>query len=185
MGFEKLIDVLLQFIDLFRFWAIAREGNVIVIYTLGKVTRILTPGGGWWKTGLYLKAPFAIEDDVEVSTREDAGTMGNQDLMTSDGKTVRVSGGFRFQILPEKADIWCTTLGDERTAEGMLLRAAIAETIIRRTYEDLMSEDELKGLKQEILERARKDLNRYGYKIYDFWWVERTAGKTYRLITGE
>mgnify|MGYP001562298850 CR=1 FL=1 len=185
MGFEKLVDVLLQFVDLFRFWTISRAGNVIVIFTLGKVTRTLHPGKGWFKTGLFLKAPFNIEQDEQVSTREDNFVVSNQDLMTSDGRTVRVSGSFRLQILGDKADIWLTELGDENMATPSLCRAAIGETILRRTYEELMTKDELKDLRQEILDRARKELNRYGYKIWDFWWIERTSGKTYRLITGE
>lgn len=185
MGIEKLVDVLLQFIDLFRFWAVVKEGNVIVIYTLGKLTRTLTPKAGWFKSGLYFKGPLNIEQDTEISVREESFVVANQDLMTSDGRTVRVSGCFRLQILPDKANIWDTTLGSETQALPALLRAAIAETLLRRPYEDLMATDELKELKQDILERARKELNRYGYKIYDFWWIERTSGKTYRLITGE
>lgn len=156
-----------------------------MIFTLGKLTRVLFPCKGFFGTGLYLKAPVNIQTDEEVSTKEDVGIVANQDLMTADKVTVRVSGTFRLQILPEKAHIWLTALGNEDQTVPALLRASIAETILRRTYADLMSTDELKDLKQEILERARKELNRYGYKIYDFWWAERTSGKTLRLITGE
>jgi regulator of protease activity HflC (stomatin/prohibitin superfamily) len=185
MGLEKLVDVILQFVDLFRFWTIVNEGNVNVIYTLGRITRILYPSKGWFGTGLYFKGPFKIEDDVDVNTREEAEVIANQDLMTSDKRTVRVSGAFRYQVVPEKAGLFLTSLGDEHTARTAYFRASLAETILRKTYEDLMSTDELKDFKQEILERSRAQLNRYGYKIYDFWWVERTSGATFRLITGE
>jgi hypothetical protein len=76
-------------------------------------------------------------------------------------------------------------LGDESGAVPTAFRSAIAETIVRRDLTDLLEVDEQKGLRQEILDRARKSLNKYGYSISDFKWVERTGAKTYRFITGD
>jgi len=185
--FDKLVELLINFVDLFRFWVIpVREGTLTVVYLLGNATRVIRPGEpGFFRTGLHLKWPLWIELEDNTSTRHELVTLWAQDLQTADGKKVRVTGFFRLSILPEKVVIWQTTLGDEDRAVSAALRSAIAETIIRRPLDDLLSVEEQKGLRQEILDRARKELNEYGYRIYDFKWIERTEAKTYRLITGD
>ena len=182
---DRLIDFLLNFLDLFRFFFAVKEGTVAVVYTLGRSTRIAGPHDGWFKTGLHLRAPLGIELEEDTSIREEIACFAGQDLQTKDDKKVRVSGAFTYAVVPEKVVIWQTILGDEGTALPTALRAAIGETIIRRDLADLMEVDELKGLRQEILDRARKTLNSYGYRITDFKWVERTEARTYRLITGD
>jgi regulator of protease activity HflC (stomatin/prohibitin superfamily) len=183
--FDKLIEFFLNILDLFRFWAVVKEGNRAVIYTLGKPTRTVGPQDGIRGTGLHLKWPFWIELEEDTSIREEIACFAGQDLQTKDDKKVRVSGAFTYAVVPEKVVIWQTTLGDEGTALPTALRSAIAETIIRRDLADLLEVDELKGLRQEILDRARKALNSYGCRITDFKWVERTEARTYRLITGD
>lgn len=182
---DRLIDVLLNFVDLARFWIVVGEGDRVVVYTLGRPTRLLAPGRGWLNTGLYLKAPLGIECDITTSVREEQYTLANQTLATRDGHVVCVCGSFRYSINPQDVITWQTTLGDENNAFPSAMRAAVAETIIRRPLDDLLDVDELKGLRQEILERCRRNLGRYGYKIHDFWWAERAQVRTYRLITGE
>jgi regulator of protease activity HflC (stomatin/prohibitin superfamily) len=183
--FDKLIDVLLQFLDLFRGWVIVRAGTVTVIYTLGRPTRVCRADDGWFNTGFHPKFCLGIDQEDDTSVREELWCMASQDLQTKDGKFVRVSGAFNFNIVPEKVVVWQTTLGDENGAVPTAFRSAIAETIVRRDLTDLLEVDEQKGLRQEILDRARKSLNKYGYSISDFKWVERTGAKTYRFITGD
>lgn len=182
---DKLIDFVLSVLDLFRFWTVVTEGDRTVIYTLGRPTRLLEPSRGWFATGLYLKAPLNIETDTATSVREEIRGALAQDLVTKDGTRVHVIGVFRFQIVPEKVILWQVALGNEELAEQSALRGAVAEAIERHTYAELMDLDEQSGFKRFVLENIRRRLNPYGYKIYDFWFSERTSAKTYRFITGE
>jgi len=54
MGFEKLIDVLLEFIDLFRFWQVVDQYEEGVVLRLGKYNRTLGPGIHWMLQALRL-----------------------------------------------------------------------------------------------------------------------------------
>ena len=127
--FDKLIDFLLNILDLFRFWVVVREGNRAVIYTLGKPTRTVGPQDGIRGTGLHPKWPFWIELEDITSIRDDIYGVPNQSLMTSDGKLVHVRGCFRIQVLPEKVEVFQTTLGDEDQATTVAGQGAIADTV--------------------------------------------------------
>jgi len=185
--FDKLIDVLLQFLDLFRGWVIVRAGTVAVIYTLGRPTRVCRSTDGWFWTGFHPKLALGIDKEDDTSIREEVVPLASQDLETADGHKVRVAGCFTIEIDGDKIVQWQTTLGDEDRALPTSLRAAIGETVIRRPRADLFSADadDLKGVRQEILDRARKGLNRYGYRITDFKWLERIEARAIRVITGE
>jgi regulator of protease activity HflC (stomatin/prohibitin superfamily) len=183
--FDKLIDVLLQFLDLFRGWVVVREGGVAVIYTLGRPTRVCRADDGWFWTGFHPKLCLGIDKEDDTSVRDDVMPLLSQDLTTCDGHKVRVAGAFTVAVDPDKIVTWQTTLGDEDRALPSSLRAAIGETIARRTVEELFSADELKDVRQEILDRARKSLNKYGYRIKDFQWIERIEARVLRVITGE
>lgn len=183
--FDKLIEFVISILHLFRFWTVAEVGSVVVIYTLGMPTRVAHPGGGWFGTGFFLKAPFNIETDRDTSVLEEILTFAAQDLTTRDGHKVRVAGAFTFSIAEDKAITWQTTLGEESIAQSSAFRAAIAEAVINRTLVELMNPDELKGLRQDVLDCARKQLNRYGYRITEFKWVERVEARVLRAITGD
>jgi regulator of protease activity HflC (stomatin/prohibitin superfamily) len=181
---DKLVDFVLSILDLARFWVIVRAGDVGVIYTFGKPTRVVGSTDGWFGTGLHLKA-FGWEQEDVTCVREEIWEAGNTAVTTADGKQVHLRGAFRWQILAEKAVTYQTTLGDEVRATSNAFRSAITETVVRRPLADLLDPGELRGLRAEILDRARKTLNPYGCKVHDFWWTERVVVRTYRLITGE
>lgn len=183
--FDKLIDVLLLFLDLFRGWTVCQEGTRVVIFTLGRVTRVCGPKNGWFYTGFHPKLCLGIEKDTEVCVRDERFILTNQSLSTSDGKKVTISGAFTYAIRPDRVVEWLVECGDENLLLPASLKAAIAETLIRHSLTELLEKDELKDLRQEILDRGRKELKKWGYEVSDFKWIDRAEARIYRLITGD
>ena len=177
---DKLIDFLINFIDLFRFWVVIDYCEKGVVSTWGRLGREISSNDGWFSTGLHLIWPLGIEEAVTVIIQDEWDNLFPQSLMTSDGQHVVVQGSFQYTILPEKVTIHVETLGEEGAARDGAMRAAIALNVESRPHSDLV--DDTKELRKAILSTARGTLNPYGYKLKDFQWLQKIASRTYRLI---
>jgi regulator of protease activity HflC (stomatin/prohibitin superfamily) len=75
---DKLIDFLLNFLDLFRFWSVMKTEHAGFIRRFGVPVRDMHPGLNWlW--------PFNIETTSTVDMRLWADVLPAQSLRTSDG----------------------------------------------------------------------------------------------------
>lgn len=182
---DRLVDVILKFLGLYRAWTIVTEGTRTVVYTLGRATRVCSHDDGWFWTGFHPIMPLGIERDEDTSIRDDWWPCANQALTTADGKKIHCSGSFRISVAADRVAAWQTTLGDESVAASTGLRQAVSLTVQHHTLAALTDPDELSVVRKEIVDRARKCLGRYGYRIHEFAWLDLVETKTYRFVTGE
>jgi regulator of protease activity HflC (stomatin/prohibitin superfamily) len=173
---EKLIQFLIDWISLFQFWVVVDVTERSWRYQFGKPIEYLEPG-------LHFLWPFNIDEAITTSVQEEWADVPVQSLTTSDGVQVSVEGTFRYHIVPEAEKIKThqVNLGDEDEAVTLAFGAAVATVVRASSLADL----HIVGVSEQvILETARGFLNRYGYKISEFEWIQDASGKPIRLIQG-
>lgn len=178
--FDKLIEWLISIMELFRFWVIIDQMEEGIIFTLGRDTRQIGPRDGWFRTGLHLKAPFGIEEAIAHTVQWEWENLSLLTMMTSDGKKVSVEGTFEYRIRREQIRTFIVDLGDEDAAMVGAFNAAIASVVEKHDFKALAESSDLMG--KEILDAARKHLNRFGFQLRQFEWLQKTDARTYRLL---
>lgn len=152
MGFERLFDIILQFIDLFRFWVVIDEFEEAVVLRFGRYHRTLGPG-------LHFKIPFEVEvalaDNVVVRT---SGT-SQLTLTLNDGVSVTVAVMTRWRI----KDVRKVLLEVEGIDDVMrdLTYANLSRVARQAKWEDLLKPE----WEEELNKMVRRKAFRYGIEI--------------------
>lgn len=197
--FDKLIEVILDFISWFQFWVIIDPIEVGIVYTLGRDTDYLTSENGWFGTGFHWIAPFELEEVKVVNVQWDWDAIRYQSLMSKDGTALIVQMGYKYRIVAEEHKIrkFLIELNDEGATRRIAIAAAVCAVVSESTVEELKKgetavelpdeDDEEKdviyaGIKKQILDYARSELTPWGYRIGKIEWVQRTLSRTYRFM---
>lgn len=180
--FDRLIDLLIQFIELFKFWYIVEDGEYCLVFTLGRATRERGARGGWFRTGFCLRLPLSIEEEYVVSIKREPHDTAITRITTKDGVLVNIAGVFWYSIIPDKIRNYLIELGDEDEALRSAAIAAIFDVAQAHTFQELHEKTE--ECEQEILLAVRKRLNHYGFKFYGFDMNEMVKSKAITLIGG-
>jgi regulator of protease activity HflC (stomatin/prohibitin superfamily) len=112
--FDKLVDVLLQFLDKFAFIVIVDAYEQVIVLRLGRYNRTLMPGPHW----IWPFAETAISENV-VSKVYD---LNAQSLTTKDGVSIVVSGIVTARV----HDVRKALLGVEGVTDA-IKNASVAE----------------------------------------------------------
>lgn len=172
---DKLVQFLIDFLYLFKFWYVIEPWEAGHTFHLGRRGRKLGPGFHWiWPASITSVQYFDTTDEsVELEAR---------DLVTSDGQAVKVGGVFRYKMRADRAWEYITTLGDDSSAVEDFMSMAMAEIVEKTPVETLFSSKG--GTEDKIVVEAREQLNRYGFKILDFYWNYKTRpSRVIRLLT--
>lgn len=181
--FDRLIEFLIDFIGLFQFWEIIEPTEWGLVYTFGRDTAILKCNNGLFGTGLHLVAPFNIEIITTVNMQMDWLDLPYQSLVTKDAHPVTVQGSFKRRLVQEEDKFrkFVIELNDEYAAQKIAMGAAVATVVEFSTLQELKDATD-EGLNKAILDLGRKELNQWGYKLYEFRWLQRTPNRVFRLI---
>jgi regulator of protease activity HflC (stomatin/prohibitin superfamily) len=148
---DKLIDLIIQFVELFRFFVVIDHYQRAVVLRLGKYHRTLEPGLHW----VIPMAEDALVDNIKVRTIH----MGDQILTTTDGHSVIVAGIIRWTISDiRKALLEVDGLDD---VYRDIVITTIAETVEGKTLEQLWGP----AITEELTKKARKMGWRYGVEV--------------------
>ncbi len=180
---DRLVDVLLEFLDLFRFWEIIEPTEVGLIYTLGRDTSVIRFNNGFFNTGFHFIAPFQLETVTVVNIQWNWDSTSYQSLTTKDEKSIICQIAYKYRLVDEddKVRINIVGLDDEVATRRLTFGAAVAAVVEESTFEEVRGATE-KGMNHAILELARKELNQWGYKLAVIEWIQRTPSRTYRLM---
>lgn len=199
--FDKLIEVILDFIGWFQFWVLIDVEEVGLVYTLGRDTTIIRSDNGLFYTGLHLIAPFEIEEVQTVNIQWGWENLSYQSLETKDGKNLIVQVGYKFRLRVDnegKLRKFFVELNDEDNTRRLSIGAAVCAVVADNSHDELKKgetevelgpedgEDEgtvrYVGIKKQILDFARKELLPWGYQIGKIEWLQRTQSRTYRIM---
>lgn len=148
---DRLIDLFLQFVELFRFFVVIDHYQRAVVLRLGHYHRELGPGLHW----MIPMAEDALVDNVKVRTTH----MGDQVLTTLDGKTITVSGIIRWNISDiRKALLEVEGLDDVYRDVTV---TTLADYVKNKTWEQLQDP----VVTEELTKTARKMGWRYGVEV--------------------
>lgn len=150
--FDKLVDLLLSFIDLFKFWEIIDEYQKGVILRLGRFHKEAEPG-------IHFLLPFGVDRMIETATVTRTSDMRQAFLTIADGTTVCVSVVVRWNVRDIKKallDVWGF---DDVIRDSVLGNVS---TLVRKaTWEELNSDD----FAEHVAKECRKQAFRYGVEV--------------------
>lgn len=171
MGFEKLIDLIVQFLEFFRFCTIIDQYERGVRLRFGKFVSELGPG-------FHLQWPFFIDNILNENVVPKLYQLVTQSIMTRDGTPVAAGAVICYQIRSiEKALLEVDTVAQ---AVADSCQGTVAEEILNATW------DEVRGpeFSERMTAACRKRGFRYGVEIMSVRFCELAPVRNYRTITG-
>lgn len=179
---DQLVQLFINFLHLFKFWYVMEPWEQGYSFHFGSPGRPLGPKDGWLGSGLHVIWPLSVTRVRYYDTWEDSAELIPADLTTQDGHTVKVGGIFRYKIRADRPWEFLVTLGDESTAIIDFLSMAMAKVVANMPKVALFDPNVQSELK--VVEEGRRQLNRYGFKIIDFYWNYKVApSRTIRVMT--
>lgn len=160
---DRLFDFILNFLGLFKFWAMLYPYEYGIILTLGKTRRKnYLKGAG----GFYFILPFNIEEMHPARTDIQTYIMQPQTLMCKDQVMVTVKMACVWQL--ENVEYFLLKLADDEQAMYTQCYCALAELVRESNSIELLTEDWNKKLWARVRDRAKK----YGVKMLEFELIE-------------
>jgi regulator of protease activity HflC (stomatin/prohibitin superfamily) len=166
--FDRLIEALLTWIGLFKFWVVVDPYVQGWIVRLGRPAREVGPG-------IHLLAPFRIEVPALVDMRPSTDVLDAQSIACSDGQPVVVRGVVTWQAAD--AYKYYFEVFDGR---GAVQDAAIG--CIGDVCRSLTRAEVLNGQGQaQALKAIRARARRWGIKVVDVQFADLAAARSLRL----
>jgi len=166
--FDRLIDLLLDSLGLFKFWEVVEPYEEAVVTRLGKFNRSLESGFHW-------VAPFAIERTYSDSVVPVTHDLAPQSLTTADGRSVVV----RAVITRSITDIRKAILECEGVENVLVDSAvgAVADAVRAHTWDELSG----KPFAQELTEEVRSRAKPLGVRIHRVQLADISASRSLRV----
>lgn len=171
MGFEKLIDLIVQFLEFFRFATVIDCYERGVRLRFGKFVTELDPGFHWqW--------PFYIDSILNENVVPKLYHLATQSIMTKDGTPVAAGAVICYQIRSiEKALLEVESVSH---AVADSCQGTVAEEILKATWDEVRGDD----FSDRMTAACRKLGFRYGVEIMSVRFCELAPVRNYRTITG-
>lgn len=142
---DKLIDLFIQFIELFQVYVFVDQTDEAVVLRAGKYKRTVGPGFHWvW--------PLNIEDLIDVNVKPTPYYTSNQSLHTEDEYLVNVQVGYSLAVTTPRTYL----LEFEETAEAVTLgvEGYVADAISKHSFRDVHNGVWLQGVKTKSMRYA-------------------------------
>ena len=149
--FNKLIDMLVQFIGLFQCWTYIDPFEEALIIRAGNFNRWHGPGWCWiW--------PLGVEDVIAENVKPEPGVLGVQSLHSSDGYAVNIGVGCEYEIFDLKAH---TLDFEDSYMTNCLLAAGIISDMVQANKFNDIDNDLVKSLRTKINRKINKRGGRF------------------------
>lgn len=169
--FDKLVETLLQFAGLFKFWVVMAPFEAGIQLRLGKYVKTLDPGKIHWMI------PFGIDQYEHEHVVPRTHSLQTQSVTLADGKQV----GFQAVITYKVRDIKVALLEVEDSEHAIKDACAgtIAHTVSRCTWHEIMeSEDWV----DRVTTACRKRGFKFGLEITSVQFATLALVKTLRIL---
>jgi regulator of protease activity HflC (stomatin/prohibitin superfamily) len=150
--FDKLVDTLLNFLHLFKFWIVFQPYEAGVQIRLGKFRKVLEPGFHW-------VLPFGVDYCVAEHTTPTTHSLGDESVTSRDGKSV----GFHAIVTYRVSNIQKATLEVSDVNHAVLdsTSGEIGRVMRELTWEEMLAGD----LQDKLSAVCRKQGWKYGIEI--------------------
>jgi regulator of protease activity HflC (stomatin/prohibitin superfamily) len=166
---DKLIDFLISFIDLFRFWSILPPEQAGFVRRFGLPVRDLKPG-------LNFVWPFNIETTTRADMRQWSDVLPPQSLRTKDGVDVVVRLMVAYQVKNPRTfvlEVFDATNNIQDLAMGTL-----GSAVTKASAAQVFSGAVLEKVRERIIRAAAK----WGIEVLKVQLTDATAAPSYRLF---
>lgn len=171
MGFEKLIDLIVQFLEFFRFSTIIDQYERGIRLRFGKYVDELEPGFHW-------QIPFFIDTILNENVVPKLYQLATQSIMTRDGVPIAAGAVICYQIRSiEKALLEVESVNH---AVADSCQSTVAEEILNATWDEVRAPE----FSDRMTATCRKRGFRYGIEIMSVRFCELAPVRNYRTITG-
>ena len=145
--FDKLIDVLIQFIQLFQVYTFVDHYERGVILRCGKFKRQVKPGFRWL-------IPFGVERIISTNVKPEPMTFGIQSLHTADGYAVNIQTAIVFSVTDEKQ--YLLEVEHPNSVIAASCTGIIADRVQSTNWSDITTPKFPTSLKPAMNRRAQK-----------------------------
>lgn len=171
MGFEKLIDLIVQFLEFFRFCTIIDCYERGVRLRFGKFVSELEPGFHWqW--------PFNIDNILNENVVPKVYMPPAQALVTIDGKPILIGAVITHSVRSIKKALLDVENVHDAVRDACL--ATIGELVTKSTSAEVLGPE----FAERVTAECRKRGFKYGVEIECVRFSEMTPARTYRMVTG-
>lgn len=171
MGFEKLIDLVVQFLEFFRFCTIIDCYERGVLLRFGRFRKALEPG-------FHFQVPFFIDRVITENVVSKLHQLPTQSVATRDEKQIAMGAVICYSIRSiEKAVLEVESVNH---AVNDACQTAILDLIVASTWDEVRAPEFGDALTTKCRKRAWK----YGIEIESVRFCELALVRTYRMITG-
>ena len=175
--FDRLFDIVFQFLDLFKFWVVIDEFEQGVILRLGKYHRVVGPHDGWRTTGLHFTIPFNVDNVLVDNVVPRTVNLGEQGLTTLDGKSITVSAVVTAQIRDIRRALCDVENVDEALMDSCY--ATIGDLIVAHNWETVRTPE----FTETVTKACRKQAFRYGLEVLRVQFADRIPSRAIRLLS--
>lgn len=168
--FDRLIDTLLQFIELFKFWAVLQPYEAAVRTRLGKFKDVLEPGFHW----IY---PLGIDHVVTEHTVPRTHHLGAQSATTVDGVAI----GFVAVITVKVRDVKTALLEVEHSEDAVIdsCSGTIGQVLSTVTWADILGGE---AVLDKITAACRKKGFKFGLEVMAVQFSSMAKTRSIRLL---
>ena len=170
--FDKLIDLLIDFLELFQFWVVIDEYERGVCKTLGKRRRknpVLDPG-------FHLVCPLGIDEVLVDNVVPTVDAFEEQSLTTKDGKSITLSAVVMWSISDVEKILFEVEDSDSALSEATcgIIGEIVAETEWAEVHKPIF--------KSTIERRVRSRVKKWGIKVHSVQFKNLTQSRAIRLL---
>lgn len=166
---DKLVQFLIDIIDLFRFWVVIDQYERAVQLRLGKFKRELEPG-------FWFQIPLHIDRTLHANVTVETAHVGPQSVTTKDGKEVVLGSVVTYHIENIRTFLLDVEGGHQVIEDSTL--GTQAEYVRSKTWDELC----IMNVGNELAKRVRNRAKRYGVAVDDVQLSDLTRSKSLRLI---
>lgn len=168
--FDKLVDLIIEFIQLFHFMVVVTEYEKGVHLRLGKFLRVLEPGP-------HFLIPFAVDQVLREAVVPTTHSLGDEATVTRDGKTAAFHAVVTYQVRDIRKAL--LDVNDTDHAVRDACAGEIGKLMRERTWEELQHSE---ALLDDLTAVCRKRGFRYGIEIMSVQLASLALAKNIRLM---
>jgi len=168
--FDRLVDLIVQFIHLFKFWVVVDAYEKGVLLRFGLFNKILEPGFHWC-------IPFSVDQPLVEGVVPATHSLGDEATVTKDGKTAAFHAVVTYQVRDIKKALLDVLDTDHAVRDACA--GEIGKVMRERTWEELQHSE---ALLDDLTAACRKRGFRYGIEIMSIQLASLALAKNIRLM---
>jgi membrane protease subunit HflC len=171
---DRLLDLVLDFIGIFRFGVVLDNFENGVILRFGKLRTVMTEPGFYWLAPFYIDR--AITDTSVIAARD----LPTQSVTLSDGVTVIAGPVVSFKTSdPEK---FFLQVDNAEAALADSARGTIREVLSGMTWDQVSGPDQ--AVAEALTKAVRKQAWKFGIEVTQVSLADLARAKVLRVVTG-